>query len=326
MSRHAEPCQKFLLTSLEWLVYRGSTVTRVQVPLGLKPAEQVLNEAFQLLGCEPWGGPSQNGWSKVSDYLRCPYRYYLKHLVEARAQGVAAASAAQDIGSFVHAILAAHYASFLVDERYPGFRPRCPSVENLIVALKTCGAEPLALGKAEHLWWPYLDRWAEDGFGPLAVEMPVGDPELHTSRYDLVVDVLDGLHDGVWICEHKTLSPSTDVEIYQLDGEILGECLSWRLSHLDDMFGPLLGVCLNVLVKSATPTYRRLWWPVNWDLVNDFGRNRMHWQATINARTKQNIFPKSHYGCAARFDRCLFWDHCSTLSPSFLTLEDLTNE
>ena len=292
-------------------------MTRLQVPAIVKSSEEVLIEAFQRLGCARLGGASVNGWSRVSDYLRCHYRYYLKHIRGVRASMVAATSRPQDIGSFIHAILAVHYAAMLPDDRYPGFRANCPTPDQLIETLNACGAEPEALAEAGRLWDGYLDHWGEDGWQPMAVEMAVGDPDLHTSRYDLVVDITDGIHDGFWIGEHKSASPQTDLELFRFDGEILGECMSWRISKLDEMFGPLSGVCVNVLVKGGRKP-QRLWIPVNWSIIEDFIRSRMYWQAEINMMTKHNRWPKSHYGCVARYDRCCFWDHCSTLSDSFL--------
>jgi hypothetical protein len=294
---------------------------RIQLPSS-KSTEQVLQDAFALLQCEKWGGPSVNGWSHLQDYLRCPYRYMLKHVARVRATTVADSSTAQDVGVFSHAISAAHYARQLPDERYPGWRANCPTPTQLLEALEQSGAEAWALAEATRLWDGYVDHWGDDGFMPMAVEMPVGDPDLHTSRYDLVVYVEDNIHDGFWIGEHKFLSPASDLENYNLDGEILGECLSWRLSNLDDVFGPLEGVCVNVVLKSKAPSYRRLWLPVDWNRVRDYELNRRQWNKERAARVESGVFPRSLYGCTARFDRCLFWDHCSTLSPAFLVRKD----
>ena len=296
-------------------------MSRVQVPAGLKTCDAVLKDAFAALGCEGWGGASKNGWSKQSDFLRCPYRYYLKHELGMSATAVADSSASQDTGSFTHAVLAAHYARMLPDDRYPGFRANSPAPEQLLEALRVAGAEPMALAEAARLWNNYLDYWGEDGWQPMGVEVLAGDSELHTSRYDLVALIEDGIHDGIWISEHKTAAPSTDFEQWDLHGEVLGEALSWQLSKHDEVFGPLSGICINVLVKSRVPAYHRIWQRINPALIRDFAQNRMFWQATMNHYRKLGRWPKSHFGCVARFDRCQFWDHCCTLSDSFLTAE-----
>lgn len=303
------------------------------MPVGLKSTEQVLADAFATLGCERWGGASVEGWSKVSDYLRCPYRYYLKHVRRVWPTIVGtASSSSRDVGSFVHAALAAHYAArlpapFTGDDGsvycYPGWREVIPTPEQLFEALHNAGAEVGALYEAEHVWSGYIERWGLDDWQPLAVEMAVGNPKLHTSRYDLVVSVEDGIHDGIWIGEHKTASPSADLEQWMIDGEILGEMLSWRLSKLDQTFGESLrGVCINVLLKKKiidNSCYRRIWIPVDWNLVDDFDKHRTHYREMEQFHYRTGYWPKSHYGCYAKnFDKCVYWDHCCTLSESCL--------
>lgn len=301
-------------------------MSRVQLPSS-KSNEQVLQDAFALLQCEKWGGASSKGWSWLQDYLRCPYRFYLKRIAQVSPTLMGGSSESQDIGSYGHAILAAHYAGQLPDKRYVGYRENCPTPAQVIDALDRAGADAFALNEATRCWDGYIDRWGDDGLITMAVEMPVGDPNLHTSRYDAVFCVEDGIHDGFWIGEHKFLSPSADLDSYNLDGEILGECLSWRLSGLDEVFGPLSGVLLNVALKKKVPAYHRLWMPVDWNRIDEYARMRECWNLTIessgdvvNAGCEPTLaFPRSHYGCMARFDKCLYWDHCSTLSNSFLT-------
>ena len=299
----------------------------VHIPAGLKPTNDVLEQAFAALGCEPWGGASVFGWSRISDYLRCPYRYYLKHVLKMRSSLVGTSSKAQDTGSFLHALLAAHYAAMLpppyeADGQlvgYPGYRENAPTPDELLAALRAAGAEVEALAEATRLWEGYNEHWGEDGIQPIAVEMPAGDPAIHTSRYDMVFTITDGIHDGVWIGEHKTASPVTDLDTWRFEGEVLGEVYSWRLSGLDEVFAPLRGVCINVLLKSKVPQYKRIWLPVKEDMIADYARHRAHWTDMVNKHTRAKYWPKSHYGCVARYDRCAFWDHCATLSDSFLT-------
>jgi hypothetical protein len=240
-----------------------------------------------------------------------------------RATTVGESSPAQDIGSIGHVLLAAYYAARLSDKRYPGFRANCPKVDQLIDVLNAVGADPIAMQTVNHIWDGYVDQWGEDGFVPMAVEMSVGEPTFHTSRYDLVAYVEDSIHDGFWIVEHKWLSPQADLELYRFDGEILGECLSWRLSQLDNVFGPLSGVCVNILLKGRVPAYRRMWLPVDWTQVDRFADDRAFWNARMRDLALSKNYPRSNSGCMTRFDRCAFWDHCSTLSDSFLTPKDV---
>lgn len=309
-----------------------SAVARIVVG-ALKPTEQVLEDAFKALGCERWGGASSNGWSKIGDFLRCPYRYYLKHERGMLAAGLLVddSTSAQDTGSFAHVMLAAHYAGMLPDDRYPGFRVNCPTPEQVDAALSAAGAEVEALQKAREVWEGYLDFYGEDGWAPMAVEMPAGLPEFHTCRYDVIVSVEDGIHDGIWEADHKILSPKSEVENYELDGEILGQMLAWKLSGLASVFGPLEGVCVNVLYKGKMPKgrapYLRRWFRYDEAAVKDFGRQRLYWQDSVERLRMQKgpivFWPKSHYGCIGHyFDRCGFWDHCASLNDSLLVSKD----
>jgi len=309
-------------------------VTLVRLPDPLKSADAVLHDAFALLGCERLGGASVSGWSRQSDLLRCPYRYFLKHERHLAPTTLAASSKGQDTGSFIHAFLAAHYARLLPPPfdpgdgqliAYPGWHENSPTPDQLRDACLECGAEVEALMMASRLWENYLDYWGDDNWIPVAVEMPAGDPALHTSRYDLVFFVEDGLHDGLWIGEHKSSKSSPDLEQWDLDGEVLGEMLSWQLSDLDSRFGAKLnGVCINVLIKTKVPSYFRIWKPVDDQLVREFHRTRLHWSRIEEVYRKSGVWPKSLYGCKSKYDvvtgqRCGYWDHCLSLSDQFLT-------
>jgi hypothetical protein len=302
-------------------------VARIVVPsgFGLKPNDEVIAEAFKALGCERWGGASINGWSRVGDLMRCPYRYWLKHIRQVVPATIQSDStSAQDIGSLSHVLLASYYAGRLPDARYPGFRVNCPTPDAVAEALRVAGADPLSLQKARELWSGYIDHHGEDGWTPMAVEMPAGRPEFHTCRYDLIVHVEDGIHDGIWNVDHKNLSPKADIENYALDGEILGQMLCWKLEGLDAVFGPLEGTCINVLFKDKPPRgmqpYYRRWFRFDPALIRDFGKQRLWWEEWARDRiARSEFFPKSHRGCIEKFDnKCFYWEHCASLSEEQL--------
>lgn len=301
----------------------------LRVPEGLKSSDEVIRLAFARFGCEPMGGPTEQGWSRQGDFLRCPYRYFLKHIRKVvPALQTASSSKPQDVGSLMHTVLAVHYARLLPPpvqysdgavQAYPGWQEGLPTPEEMLDALRDSGAEIEALQEARRLWDSYLDYWGEDGWQPVAVEMFAGNPELHTSRDDLVFIVADGIHDGLWIGEHKTASPSTDFEQWQMHGEVLGEMLT-GLEALPKIFGmELQGVCINILIKSKVPGYRRIWLPVDEKLIREFVRQRLHWQKMEQLYTKSGFWPKSFHGCQERFGRCGYWDHCVSLSEQYLT-------
>jgi hypothetical protein len=284
--------------------------------------DAIIREACSSLGIEPWGGPSEDGWSKHADFLRCPYRFYLKHVagMGPLVVGEGPGGDALDVGSCVHLLLACHYARMLPDERYPGFRPNCPDPETLLKAMIDAHLPLATASEVERLYGGYAEHYASETIEPMAVEMGVGVVGAHTARYDLVFYIEDGLHDGLWVGEHKTASPSTDLEEFRYDGEVLGEMFAARLQSPIDIFGmPLNGVCINALVKAkGLPRYQRLWITFPQSLINEFGTNRGYWGQQMLACEKRNLWPKNLYGCRSRYRRCRFWEHCRTQDPTRL--------
>jgi hypothetical protein len=293
---------------------------RIQLPGVGRSIDSIVLEAFKVLGCEPWGGASKAGWSKQADFLRCPYRAWLKHVRGVGPLIVGDASPALDIGSVCHLMLAARYAAMLPDARYPGWRERCPSPEAVLAAMVVAGLPTVISSEVERLYDGYAEKWGAEDIAPVAVEMPVGLAARHTSRYDLVFYIEDGVHDGLWVGEHKTMSSATDIDEFTYDGEVLGEMLSWRLSDLDQYFGaPLNGVCINALVKaSKLPRYQRKWIPVNWRLVEEYEKQRIWWIKQELYCKEKNFWPKNLFGCKSRYHRCRFWEHCRTMDDAQL--------
>jgi hypothetical protein len=224
---------------------------------------------------------------------------------------------ALDIGSCVHLILACHYARLLPDDRYPGYRANCPQPQVLLEALKTAGLPLTVAVEVERLYDGYAEHYANEALTPVAVEMPVGVVGVHTSRYDLVSYVEDGLHDGLWINEHKTASPQSDLDEFRFDGEVLGEMLSAELTDLEAIFGMnVQGVCVNALVKpdkrskSSLPRYQRLWLTFPPSLIAEYRKDRLWWNRLRITCMETGVWPKSMQGCRSRYSKCRFWDHC----------------
>jgi hypothetical protein len=290
---------------------------RVQAP-GLGPSvDTIIRSACRALGIEPWGGPSEDGWSTHADFLRCPYRYFLKHVQRVTPLVAGVKAPGLDIGSVSHVMLAAHYARMLPDDRYPGFQPGCPQPLVLLEKMREFKLPPLVGLEAERLYEGYVEKYVDD-FTPVAVEMKHGLVGVHTCRYDLVGYIEDGLHDGLWVVEHKNLSEHTDVDDYRFDGEVLGELYAEQLVDLTPVFGMRpIGVCVNVLVKSKIPRYQRLWLTYPHSIINEFADNRHLWRTQIEHWQGRGVWPKNMFGCR-RFGRCRFWDHCRSQDPSQL--------
>ena len=257
----------------------------IQLPGIGRSIDSIIVEACTKLGIERWGGQSEDGWSRHGDFLRCPYRYYLKHVRGVGPLVVGESAMGLDVGSCEHLLLAAHYARLLPDDGYPGWRENCPTPTAVLQAMIAAGLPMQIASEVERLYDGYVEHYANETIIPLAVEMPAGLPGTHTSRYDLVFYVEDGVHDGLWICDHKTASPKKDLEEYRFDGEILGEVFSWELADLQDFFHARLnGVCINALVKvKGVPRYQRLWLTFPQQIINAYGSDRGWWAQQIMA-------------------------------------------
>ena len=297
---------------------------RVQLPGVGKSVDAIIAEAFRSFGCEPFGGASSTGWSKQSDFQRCPRRYQLKHDLRATPLLVGEVSTALDVGSVGHALLAAHYAAMLPDDRYPGFRTSVPEPAALLQAMVDAGLPMEIFAVADQCFSGYLERWADEDVQPVAIEMLAGDPAFHTSRFDMVFYTEQGMHPGLWIDEHKFLKSGTDLEEYKMHGEVLGEVLSWQLSKLDEFFGmPLSGVCLNVIfkpTKTALPHYQRLWLSPQVEVLDRYVTDRVYWLDETR-RCKQQYgdaaWPKALHGCK-QYRLCRYFAHCRDLDDSKL--------
>lgn len=300
---------------------------RVQLPKGFgKSVDSIIAEACRSLGLEPWGGASKSGWSKQGDFQRCPRRYQLRHEIGAAPAVVGVAAPGLDIGSVGHVLLAANYARDLPDDRYPGWRPVTVDPFTLLTAIVDCGLPQADGAVVEQCMAGYLEHWGNEAFGVMAVEMQAGDAQFHTSRYDMVAVVEDGRHDGLWVVEHKFLSPRTDIEEYRMHGEILGEVLSFHLSKLDEVFGmPLEGVCLNVIfkpTKTALPRYQRLWIQPTVEALERYAQDREYWIRAMAECKRMQIWPRALQGCKTFHGLCRFFKHCMNLDDGQLILPE----
>jgi len=298
---------------------------KIQLPGIGRSVDAIIADAFRSFGCKPLGGQSGTGWSKQSDFQRCPRRYQLKHELGATPLLVGEVAPGLDSGTVGHALLAAYYAGMLADDRYPGWQPNTPEPRALLQAMQAAGLPGELFMVAEQCLDGYLEHWATEDVRPVAVEMSAGDAAFHTSRFDLVFYTEEGLHTGLWIGEHKLLKAGTDLEEYRLHGEILGEMLSWQLSELDAFFGmPLSGVCLNVTfkpTKTLPPRFQRLWLSVPpEEVMQRYMDDRVYWLQLLEdcqLRFGDKPWPRALFGCK-KYKLCRFFAHCRDLDDTQL--------
>lgn len=270
-----------------------------------KSIEQCIREAYESFGVPPLGGASTDGWSKLADYQRCPYRYWLLHeqpKTEATWEQNHETPAALELGALFHSMLAMHYATFMV-------RPTPYALAERVAVL---GGNTAIVDEAKRLYGAYFNQYGnvvDEEVRPLAVELGAGIEGIHTCRYDLLAERKDA---GVWIIEHKTASSETRqvLEGWWLDGEILGEVYAYKLSGLDKIFGPLVGVCVNITFKTKVPKFRRVEVVVTDDLVEAYARDIAWWKGSRSACKTTGVWPRKLQGCISKYDTCTFFDHC----------------
>src|SRR5262249_56994041 len=136
------------------------------------------NEAYKSFGVEPLGGASPDGWSKIADYQRCPYRYYLLHeLADAGMKVGASKPDALEIGSLYHAMLACHYLTSgnSGSELYP-------TPYALAERVLSVGGDQTIIDECKRLYAAYFNQYgnvADEGVKALGVDLPCGIEGFH---------------------------------------------------------------------------------------------------------------------------------------------------
>lgn len=259
-------------------------------------------------------GGTEKGWSRASTFERCPHAYYLRYVKHFEPE---VEKKHRDIGSGVHAFLALHYTGVMA-KLHKGPIPITTPEWLREVLLEKQDVNPEALHEAWRVFEAYRSYYAEDYFRPIDVEYTVVDDKTgHSCRYDLVayVDKNDrDIESGWYICEHKTASQfSMDtLTAWELDGEILGQILLWERCKLEQTFGPLKGVIINILGKQKSPDFYR----TIVDPKPEFSKRHLkvlnHLDDRIATHRKARYWPQYWNGCVTRWGRCDYWDHCSS--------------
>lgn len=269
-----------------------------------KSIEQCIREAYERFGVKPLGGASEDGWSKMNDFQRCPYRYWLMHephVIDNDISTVGDTASYLGLGALYHAALACKYMR-AIDSEYP-------TAFAVLAAVREFGGDASIVDECTRLIQAYeMHYGADSALSPLAIELPAGKPEIHTCRLDMLAQV----NGATWIVEHKTASREdrTVLESWWLDGEILGEVYGYKLSGLEALYGPLTGVLINICIKTKEPKFRRVEVVVTDQLLNDYARDLQFWRGIRQAMRLGNIWPRKLNGCIGRYDTCTFWDHC----------------
>lgn len=290
------------------------------------PLDLVMTRAFSACGIEPLGGTSADGWSKVSDLQRCPYRYYLRHeraLQIAPEMLTRESTGALEIGGLVHAALALHYNRML-PEGYPGWRKNPPAPLDFLEKVADLGGERNFVNEAARLVGGYIENYGyERDIHPVAIEFPAGQPGIHTCRFDMLAwwDGGGTAPAGLWNVESKTASRETaDVlEGWWLDGEVIGQHYVFDKFKLAELFhAPLQGTIINLIIKTHPPRYRRLEIVMPREVIEAYAEDRGYWSTYRDHCRNVGHWPRKLQGCLSRYDMCEFWSHCRDMKSHYL--------
>ena len=268
-------------------------------------------------------GPSEMGWSKISQPMRCWRLAFLSSQVGQRGP-----RKALDIGLLTHKVLEWFYSGQRTEEEVL-----------LILSLLKENEETREIAEVVHnlLWSPStsegrkycpdvinedLKNWdilfveKEAGFTLKPRNHPAwwGKLERVTTRFDLVRKLPDG---GVGIVETKTAGAlSNDLtKGYTMDGQLHTQVLVWKKSGLERKYGPVREILMNILVKTKTPQHYRAWVHVSDGDVREFWRATKPWVEELYLRlardkNKKSQWPKNYAACQGRYGLCQFFNEC----------------
>ncbi len=274
--------------------------------------EDVLVEIFEARSLKRLGGVSSGrGWSSISVYQRCPYAFKRRYLEPFQDRPfIITEPAARAIGTLIHVFLAVYYTR-MIDQSYP----LTPQVVRDELLLK---ANPDLVHEGWRVFTAYALYRQNDIIQPLAIEYDLRDPRTGEScRYDLIAFLPENqgeLLAGTYVYEHKSTDRFDDNSLngWSNDGECLGQVMLWERLGLDNRFGPLKGLIVNLLGKQKECKFHRtLVAPQSWQTKqhkNDLKR----WEGLIQLSTSMNQFPRSRGNCINRFGKCDYYDFCSS--------------
>jgi hypothetical protein len=96
------------------------------------------------------------------------------------------------------------------------------------------------------------------------------------------------------------------------DGEIIGLVDLYERIHMWRRFGPLQGVCVNLLGKQQVPQFERTYIFPSKRLVRDHRRGLQVWSAMLDLAKASDHFPRARAACITRYGGlCDHYDHCA---------------
>lgn len=260
----------------------------------------------RILGDDYLGGTSgPGGWSARKMFQVCPYLYLMNYVAsETVCNTIRKPSRALGIGSLFHLLLALKYEA-MIEPNPPFDDSERNWLRTSLLAEKVSGE---VVAEGFRLFQYYEACYDGEDLQPLAVEQR-HEHDGVSCRYDLIAR----REDAVWIVEHKT-SASNDFgarEGWRNDGGVLTQLHVWDACKLDEVYGELAGILVNVITKASVPEMFRVPIPrIHARMAEHLSDLRFH-EAERDMMRASGFWPRRRASCLGRFGPCELWDHCT---------------
>jgi len=260
-------------------------------------------------------GPSERGWHRIENMLRCPRLYALRAI----DQIPFSISSPLVNGSLIHVALAHHYQR-MWEKQNDGDPDKWLTPEDAVAALARKNNDESSLWVAAipqivEAYQSYRNNWHGEDWKVISVEEQqrarVGEKKhLYTQRADLIVE---DPNERVWFVDHKSCYRITSKTLRQhiLDGQFLGYQMFGR-ARFGERFA---GVLVNRIKLSPPFDFdRRSIEPAPYALKNfvrtilyaegqieEYGDDSSNYPMVLN---NQTCFGK--YGQCSAYDLCRF--------------------
>lgn len=314
------------------------------IPIDLKPTHRPsVSDLLVQTGFANSTGGSVRGWSALQLAPRC-WRAAFYKLVRGLAPG--RSSDAMDLGVLYHACMEAHYSTGGVDTYKPLDALQTALPDLVAKTRRLVDAKLRKFGKLESETWDiraveyevvsYVEGKPTLGaYKGRRIKAPV------SSKFDLVLakrepgapyEPYGPIAKGVYLMDHKTTKALTRDKVagFGMDPQLLLMAHNWRAAKLEQVFGPLLGVIIELVVNTKEVNIERIEVSIDDRDVQRFMEFLTPWALNLESlyglpeaeRSDQARWPMNYAGCRSAYGMCSYFDLCEShgvLEPLYVT-------
>lgn len=262
------------------------------------------------------GSVGARGWTFYNVVQECARKYYYRYVEKTKIE----IGTRFEIGILTHWFLALHYLKKM-KSGWSGLTKfdsplEIPDLFKLKLELLDTGARGDVIEESWRISEGYMDHYMRDYFTPLAIEHPqIIDNPRYSCRYDLIAHI-DAKNDlfipaGTYIVDYKTKARIDEAALsaWQHDGELKGQALIYRENKLENIFGPLKGIIVDIIGKQKNQKFHRCIIPIQNNLLDEFHSGLHYWSNQAEEYHKSN-FKKREASCLGQYGKCDYYDMC----------------